>query len=101
MVSNPRGGIYMENISTLEAFDNLVSAGVPEAQARAQVLTLNKSLDHLATKQDLAHEIKSSEYNLKVFLTGEIVAAVIIFISLPAFWRFLNKAYGFNKRRTV
>ena len=47
----------MEYVRTLQAFDALVAAGIPETEARAQVHLLESSfeeaLEHVATKEDM------------------------------------------------
>lgn len=55
----------MSHFSTLKAYKQLVATGIPEAQAEAQVLLLENSLDHLATKNDLKNEIRNLERDLR------------------------------------
>ena len=57
----------MEHISTLETFDNLVASGIPAEQARAHVYSLNRSLDRLATKDDLNRLGMETKQDIKNF----------------------------------
>lgn len=65
---NIKRGSNVEHINTLQAYDNLIAAGIPESQARAQVHLTNSSLDHLATKDDfkkLEKDIHRIDMDLK------------------------------------
>lgn len=58
----------MSHIDTLTVFEELVAAGVPELQAKAQVHTLNTSLDGVATKEDLRLGLAMTKEDLKLGL---------------------------------
>lgn len=67
-------------MDTLQAYDNLIAANVPEKQARAQVYLLNSSLDGLATKEDVNRievDVKEIKSDIKKFMWGSIVALLI------------------------
>lgn len=67
-------------MDTLQAYDNLIAANVPEKQARAQVYLLNSSLDGLATKEDVNRievDVKEIKCDIKKFMWGSIVALLI------------------------
>ena len=84
----------MAHIDTLKAFDELVTSGVPEKEARAQISVLEKSFDGVVTTKDL----QVMESNLKYFFTWEIVTVTIVIVTLPKLVDFLSPLYKFSKR---
>ncbi|MDR2077285.1 MAG: CCDC90 family protein [Desulfovibrio sp.] len=71
---------------TLGYFEKLKAAGVPEAQAKAQIEVIREVIeDKLATKQDikdLKTEMKELEYRLTIRLGGMMAACVAIVAAL-------------------
>jgi len=70
------------NIDTLKTYEDLIASGIPDSQAKAHVKALNKSLDGLATKDDL----KATEAFLKQELTivkSDIKSDIAFMVMLP------------------
>ena len=71
---------------TLGYFEKLKAAGVPEAQAKAQIEVIREVIeDKLATKQDikdLKTEMKEMEYRLTIRLGGMTAASIAIVAAL-------------------
>jgi len=71
---------------TLGYFEKLKAAGVPEAQAKAQIEVIREVIeDRLATKQDiidLRRELKELEYRLTIRLGSMLAAAVALLAAL-------------------
>ena len=71
---------------TMQYADDLISAGVPEAQAKAQVKILKTAIDEtlnseLATKSDLKSEIKALELQQeKRFVRLEVLMSIMLVI---------------------
>lgn len=86
----------MAHIDTLQYFENLVSSGVPEEQAKAQVHALNASFDNVATKDDLFNleyrlENKiDSKFNMLLILGG----AMFLVSALPVLEKFVGFMRG-------
>jgi len=77
---------------TLGYFEKLKAAGVPEAQAKAQVeiqadIVREIVEGKLATKQDLMREIKELELRLTTRFGAMLAAAVAIIVALNAFMK--------------
>ena len=53
------------HIDTLEVYEKLISSGVPDLQAKAQVHAMNESLFGLATKEDLENGLEHLEKDFK------------------------------------
>ena len=82
----------MAHINTLQRFDELVAAGVPEHQARAHVDILNSSFDSMATKDDLHREIKQLETRIDMRFSmiekvgGSFLIAIFVLLLKVAIW---------------
>ena len=73
---------------TLGYFEKLKAAGVPEAQAKAQIEVIRDVVDNkLATKQDLRELEYRLEYRLTIRFGSMIAAAVAILAALMAILR--------------
>lgn len=69
---------------TLGYFEKLKAAGVPEAQAKAQIEVIREVVqDKLATKQDL----QALEYRLTIRFGSMIAGAVAVLAALMAFMK--------------
>ncbi len=66
----------MANIDTLQAFEDLVSAGTSEKEAKAQVHLLNNSLDGSVTKEDLRAGLEMLEKDLKYFFINSFIGFI-------------------------
>ena len=55
----------MAHIDVFQHYDNLMAAGVSEAQAKEQARALNSALDGLVTKEDLKYELNNLESKLE------------------------------------
>jgi hypothetical protein len=72
-------------IDTLQAYDKLIAAAIPENQARAQVYITNSSLDNVATKDDirqLEKDINKIEGGVTKIQYGVVVGLVIMIIKM-------------------
>lgn len=78
----------MAHIDTLQAYDNLIAAEVPEKQARAQVYLTNSSLDNIATKEDLSHLEKRIDSKLSLIekVGGSFCITMTALLLKIAFW---------------
>jgi len=84
----------MSNIDTLNAFDDLIMSGTPEGQARAQIKllceSLDKSLNKVATKDDLL----LLEKDLKIFFVYLVGGTILAAIILPIVAHIILKYFG-------
>lgn len=84
----------MAHIDTLKAYEELITAGVSEQQAKSQVKTLDSSLRDvtggLATRKDL----QILESNLKYFFIYNLVGAVVGMIYAPIIVAGLLRWFG-------
>jgi len=75
----------------LEIYNAFVKAGVPEAEARAAVESINKEIDkryslhatQLATKSDLAE----AKVEIIKWTIGSMIAAVGLFATITKLWQ--------------
>lgn len=75
----------MAHIDTLQVYKDLVTSGVPEKQAEAQVHALNSAFDGVATKDDLSRlAIDTKEWinNLESRLESKIDAKAGMLMTL-------------------
>lgn len=72
----------MSHIDTLQAYEELISAGIPEKEAKAQVHLINSSVEasvtDLATKKDLEVLEKDLKYILISSFVGFIYAPLLV-----------------------
>jgi hypothetical protein len=73
----------MSHIDTLKVYEDLVESGVPETQAKAHVHSLDKSFDGVVTTESLSIALKGLEFDLKIFLGGEIGLLFLAAFLLP------------------
>ena len=78
----------MANIDTLQAFENLISAGISEREAKAQVHLLNNALNGVATKEDLNNLEKRIDSKLSTIekIGGGFCITMTALLFKIAFW---------------
>jgi hypothetical protein len=78
----------MSHIDTLKAYEDLVESGLTEKQAKAQVRTLDNSLDELATKEYLNKEFSIFRSDMRADISG-LKGDISFMIILPIFIGFV------------
>lgn len=81
----------MSHINTLRIYEDLITSGIPEKQAKAQVHAIENFITDLATKDDLSSVMKMLEKDLKIFFGYLVGGTIIIAILIPI----ILKLFGF------
>lgn len=73
----------IHNIDTLQAYDELVAAGIPEYAARVHIRSMGNFVTGLATKSDLDNAIDKLEQHLKMYMFYIVGGGVTVGILIP------------------
>jgi len=79
-----------KNIDTLEAYDDLIKAGVPDLQARAQIYNMSKATDDLITSKELKLALEMLEKDLKIFFVYIVGGALAANMVIPLLFKYMR-----------